>query len=108
VATSGRSPLIQPNDKAARPCHPRRGREEGEGLDFGSHTATISLIGNYTVSVFTVSSDGHGGTKVVDPTAPSAAPLTQAIASFQAGPAPNYAGTAPYQAPKLPLVHAHV
>jgi len=33
----------------------------------GTHTAHITLEGNYTASTFTVSSDGHGGTKVVDP-----------------------------------------
>jgi len=33
----------------------------------GTHTAHITLEGNYVSSTFTVSSDGHGGTKVVDP-----------------------------------------
>jgi len=33
----------------------------------GTHTAHITLEGNYTSSTFTVASDGHGGTKVVDP-----------------------------------------
>jgi hypothetical protein len=33
----------------------------------GSHTANIALLGNYIASTFTVSSDGHGGTFVVDP-----------------------------------------
>ncbi|HXU99359.1 MAG TPA: hypothetical protein VG166_02555 [Caulobacteraceae bacterium] len=57
----------------------------------GTHTAHIKLMGNYTASTFTVSSDGHGGTKVVDPAAastPSAAPLAQAMAGLVAGPAP--------------------
>jgi len=35
----------------------------------GSHTANIALLGNYIASTFTVSSDGHGGTFVVDPLA---------------------------------------
>ena len=34
----------------------------------GTHTAKITLEGNYTTSAFTTSSDGHGGTKIVDPT----------------------------------------
>ena len=37
----------------------------------GTHTAKITLEGNYTTSTFTTSSDGHGGTKIVDPTAPT-------------------------------------
>ena len=72
----------------------------------GTQTAKISLTGNYTGSTFTVASDGHGGVTVKDP-AVSATPLSQAIASFPTGPAPGFAGTAPYQLPKLPLVHAH-
>jgi len=35
----------------------------------GSHTANIALLGNYIVSTFVTSSDGHGGTSVVDPSA---------------------------------------
>jgi hypothetical protein len=50
----------------------------------GTHTARIKLTGNYTASTFTVASDGHGGTTVVDPAkAPAAAaPLAAAIAVF--------------------------
>ena len=33
----------------------------------GTHTASIALKGNYSLADFTVSSDGHGGTNVVDP-----------------------------------------
>ena len=33
----------------------------------GSHTANIALLGNYLASTFVASSDGHGGTLVVDP-----------------------------------------
>ena len=33
----------------------------------GNHTANIALLGNYIAATFTVSSDGHGGTFVVDP-----------------------------------------
>jgi hypothetical protein len=35
----------------------------------GSHTANIALLGNYLASTFVTSSDGHGGTSVVDPPA---------------------------------------
>jgi hypothetical protein len=35
----------------------------------GTHSANIALIGNYMASVFVPSSDGHGGTSVVDPPA---------------------------------------
>jgi len=37
----------------------------------GSQIARITLEGNYTKSSFTLSSDGHGGTGVVDPPVPS-------------------------------------
>jgi hypothetical protein len=33
----------------------------------GTHTAKITLLGNYTNSTFNVASDGHGGTDVTDP-----------------------------------------
>ena len=33
----------------------------------GTHTANIALLGNYLASTFVTSSDGHGGTSVVDP-----------------------------------------
>ena len=33
----------------------------------GTHTANIALLGNYLASTFVASSDGHGGTLVVDP-----------------------------------------
>src|ERR1700722_1362528 len=35
--------------------------------DAQDHAANISLVGNYTNSTFTLSSDGHGGTTVIDP-----------------------------------------
>jgi len=37
----------------------------------GSHTASIALLGNYSLGNFTPSSDGHHGTNVVDPPLPS-------------------------------------
>src|SRR5262249_12175609 len=33
----------------------------------GTHNAQIALLGNYLASTFVASSDGHGGTNVVDP-----------------------------------------
>jgi hypothetical protein len=33
----------------------------------GTHSAHITLAGNFSSSTFTTSSDGHGGTSVVDP-----------------------------------------
>jgi hypothetical protein len=35
----------------------------------GTNSADIALLGNYMSSVFVSSSDGHGGTSVVDPPA---------------------------------------
>ena len=42
----------------------------------GTHTASIAMLGNYSLANFTASSDGHGGTSVVDP------PLYQADSGF--------------------------
>jgi autotransporter passenger strand-loop-strand repeat protein len=33
----------------------------------GTHSANIALLGNYLASTFVASSDGHGGTDIVDP-----------------------------------------
>jgi VCBS repeat-containing protein len=33
----------------------------------GTHSANIALLGNYLASTFVASSDGHGGTNIVDP-----------------------------------------
>src|SRR5581483_10567212 len=38
-------------------------------LTDGTHSANIALLGNYIASTFVTSSDGHGGTYVVDPSA---------------------------------------
>jgi hypothetical protein len=52
----------------------------------GTHTAKIHLTGNYTASTWTLTSDGHGGTKVVDPTAPaSGASSPRALITAMAG-----------------------
>ena len=55
----------------------------------GTHTAKITLEGDYVGHTFTVSADGHGGTTVVDPTVPKSGghvvPLVAAMAGFGAG-----------------------
>ncbi len=53
----------------------------------GTHTAEIKLTGDYTASTFTTSSDGNGGTIVVDPPAASAAhtPSPAAFVAAMAG-----------------------
>ncbi|HEY7852394.1 MAG TPA: hypothetical protein VIB82_05420 [Caulobacteraceae bacterium] len=56
----------------------------------GTHTAHIKFAGNYTTSGWTLSSDGHGGTTVVDPAKagappPHMLPLVTAMAGFGAG-----------------------
>jgi hypothetical protein len=66
----------------------------------GTHTAEIHLTGNYTASTWTLSSDGHGGTTVIDPT-PSMQPLISAMAGFGGGagapaPAPAVREPAPF------------
>jgi hypothetical protein len=48
----------------------------------GTHTAKIKLRGDYLGSIFTLSSDGHGGTLVRDPAPASTRALVAAIASF--------------------------
>jgi hypothetical protein len=52
----------------------------------GTHTAKITLIGDYVGHTFTTSSDGHGGTTVVDPPASGGhtIPLVVAMAGFSA------------------------
>jgi len=42
----------------------------------GTHTANIALLGNYMASTFVASSDGHGGTNVIDPQLSSSSNVT--------------------------------
>ncbi|MGI9170806.1 MAG: hypothetical protein ACR2FH_11650, partial [Caulobacteraceae bacterium] len=75
----------------------------------GTHTARIDLRGDYLGDVFTATSDGHGGTRVVDPAAAAAALLPPhrfiaAAASFgavAAGPSEPPRGTDPGPPPTL-------
>jgi hypothetical protein len=72
----------------------------------GTHTAKIHLTGNYTAATWTLTSDGHGGTTVVDPTAPTVhtrpmQPLVSAMAGFGGG--AGATSTAPPTREKAPF-----
>jgi hypothetical protein len=67
----------------------------------GTHTASVALLGNYSLASFTASSDGHGGTSVVDPpllgngsaNAPAGAPqFPNLLSGYTVGPAWKVAG----------------
>jgi 20S proteasome alpha/beta subunit len=45
----------------------------------GTHTANIALLGNYMASTFVTSSDGHGGTYIVDTSVASQTTLAQPL-----------------------------
>ncbi len=66
----------------------------------GTHTAKITLAGDFSTSTFTTSSDGHGGTKVVDPPASNdvAAPASASTALF-AGHAAAMGSSGPVTSP---------
>ncbi|WP_407158797.1 heparin lyase I family protein [Bradyrhizobium sp. STM 3557] len=61
----------------------------------GTHTAQVALLGSYSLANFTASSDGHGGTSVVDPPIASAqvSSLDQQIALFSQYMASDFAST---------------
>jgi hypothetical protein len=74
----------------------------------GTHTAHIKLVGNYlTAGTFVLSSDGHGGTTIVDPQSSTPTLLTQAMATFQIGAAANPAGSSPAASTTAPLIAPH-
>ena len=56
----------------------------------GKHNAQIALLGNYLASTFVASSDGHGGTNVVDPSATDPASITTAVGDEFVGPFPSW------------------
>jgi autotransporter-associated beta strand protein len=59
----------------------------------GTHTSNIALNGNFVGATFICSSDGHGGTTVIDPTvaiSPASATPT-AFATAMAGLGPTFA-----------------
>ena len=72
----------------------------------GTHTAKIKLVGDYTHASFTASSDGHGGTKVVDPTAPSARHFVAAMAAMAAPAGGSASPTHDWAPPAMMLAHA--
>ncbi|MBR0858016.1 beta strand repeat-containing protein [Bradyrhizobium liaoningense] len=45
----------------------------------GTHTATLSLLGQYSAADFAISSDGHGGTLITDPAVAQQAQLAPAL-----------------------------
>jgi hypothetical protein len=67
----------------------------------GTHTAHITLKGNYLTSTFIASSDGHGGTIVIDPRARAAA-----LASGPASPQGFIAAMAGLGSPAGAVTHA--
>jgi T5SS/PEP-CTERM-associated repeat protein len=84
----------------------------------GTHTASIALLGNYSLGNFTASSDGHGGTSVVDPPIDAAAAQGVALlrnymaSSFVAPGATDTGGSTtvptPDQAAMIaPALHSH-
>ena len=68
----------------------------------GTHTAHITMVGNYLSSAWVASSDGHGGVSVVDP--PAQAPAVQSTAAF----ASVMASMAPSGATLLAVGQSHV
>jgi hypothetical protein len=76
----------------------------------GTHTSKITLIGNYLGHTFTTSSDGHGGTTVVDPPAPGSGghimPLVNAIAGFGGGAGTSLGSAPPNHVTRLGLIGA--
>ena len=86
----------------------------------GTHTAHITLVGDYASSTFTTSSDGHGGTIVVDPQKTPAATASKsgavlsfvnAMAGFDADAGPGMTPTAdpgPSPQPLLTVSHPTV
>ncbi|HXV00454.1 MAG TPA: hypothetical protein VG166_08145 [Caulobacteraceae bacterium] len=66
----------------------------------GTQTAHIKLTGNYIGATWILTSDGHGGTKVVDP-----ALLSQAAAAFAAPSAAHVAPPALGPPPQNTLIH---
>jgi hypothetical protein len=66
----------------------------------GTHTARLTLKGNYTTSTFIAASDGHGGVLVIDPKRPlTASPL--ALITAMAGLGASSGPSAPTQATTL-------
>jgi len=54
----------------------------------GTSSTTLALVGSYTVSNFSATSDGHGGTLITDP------PITSGAVVTNSGTGPGSEGTA--------------
>ncbi len=74
----------------------------------GTHTAKITLGGNFSGSTFTTSSDGHGGVKVVDPPEanPSAALFASQAAAMSSSGGSTSLATQPEAKPLTPFLAA--
>jgi hypothetical protein len=73
----------------------------------GTHTARISLVGDYVGSAFTASSDGHGGVSIVDP-APAPLALIAAMSTLGSqAPAAAPQVTSPAAAPGIGMSLVH-
>ena len=72
----------------------------------GTHTATIKLVGNYTGVTFKASTDGHGGTLVVDA---AKAPATSTFVAAMATMGADAGGStlSKPEAPPTPTLLAH-
>jgi hypothetical protein len=75
----------------------------------GAHTAHIALTGNYSLANFIASSDGHGGTQVIDPPTAAGGTFDQNVAligSYMASAFPSSGsgndGTSPLPTPASP------
>jgi hypothetical protein len=49
----------------------------------GTHSANITLLGQYTAANFNIATDGHGGTLVTDPPVSSSDQTQLALANTQ-------------------------
>ena len=73
----------------------------------GIHTAKITLAGDYLSSTFIASSDGSGGTVVVDPQATAFAGAMAAMRSAAPGPASHYVDPRAARPPALFAANSH-
>jgi autotransporter passenger strand-loop-strand repeat protein len=64
----------------------------------GTSSTTLALVGSYTVSNFSATSDGHGGTLITDPPVTSGGSVTSNTEiSSGIGSTPDFASTPPLQ-----------
>ncbi len=75
----------------------------------GTNTAHIKLLGDYVGATFTATSDGHGGTKVVDPTSGATAShpaFVAAMSSFGASSAATTGSASSLTSTRSPVLAA--